>query len=84
MDWDPTMKVIPWVGCQSKMKSPNSEIKKKTRRRKGRNKKNEGFMVKMDFLFFLKMNNKLKFFSYCVKKNAEKVKNKIKFNHEII
>ena len=26
MDWDLTMQVVSWVGCQSKMKSPNSEI----------------------------------------------------------
>jgi len=38
MDWDPTMQVIPWVGCQSKMKIPNTEIIE-TRRRKGKNKK---------------------------------------------
>ena len=47
MDWDPTMQVIPQVGHQSKMKNPNSEITK-TGRRKGKNKKNEGFRVKMD------------------------------------
>ena len=46
IDWDPTMQVIPWVGCQSKIESPNSEIIE-TGRRKGR-KKNEGFRVKMD------------------------------------
>ena len=38
MDWDLTMQVIPWVGCQSKMKIPNFEITE-TGRRKGRNKK---------------------------------------------
>ena len=47
MYWDMTMQVIPWVGCQSKMKSPNSEITE-TGRRKGKNKKNEGFRVKID------------------------------------
>ena len=47
MDWDPTMQVVPWVGCQSKMKSPNFEIIE-IGRRKGKNKKNEGFRVKMD------------------------------------
>ena len=47
MDCDPTLQVISWVGCQYKMKIPNSEITE-TRRRKGRNKKNEGFRVKMD------------------------------------
>ena len=26
MDWDPTMQIISWVGFQSKMKNPNSEI----------------------------------------------------------
>ena len=74
MDWDPTMQVVPWVGFQSKMKSPNSKIKE-TGRRKGRNKKNEGFRVKMDFYFyflFLKMKNKLKFFSYFVEKLQQK------------
>ena len=38
MDWDPTIQVIPWVGCQSKMKNPISEITE-TWRRKGKNKK---------------------------------------------
>ena len=38
MDWDPTMQVVPWVGRQSKMKNPNSEITE-TWRRKGKNKK---------------------------------------------
>ena len=52
MDWDPTMQVIPWVGCQSKMKSTNFEVTE-IGRRKGRNKNNEGFRVKMDFFFFL-------------------------------
>ena len=46
MDCDLTMQVVPWVGCQSKMKSPNSKIKK-NREKKGK-KKNEGFRVKMD------------------------------------
>ena len=52
-----TMQVIPWVGCQSKMKSPNFEITE-TGRRKGIKKKNERFRVKMDFFLFLKMKNK--------------------------
>ena len=73
MDWDPTMEAISWVGFQSKMKSPNSKIKE-TGRRKGRNKKNAGFRVKMDFFLFLKMKNKLNFFSYFVKKLQKKVK----------
>ena len=38
MDWDPTMKFVPWVVCQSKMKIPNSEITE-TGRRKDKNKK---------------------------------------------
>ena len=38
MDWDPTMQVISWVGCQSKMKIPNSEITE-TGRRKGKKQK---------------------------------------------
>ena len=48
MDWDPNMQVILWVGCQSKMKRPDSKITG-TGRRKGWNKKkkNEGFRVKM-------------------------------------
>ena len=41
MDWDPTMQVVPWVGCQSKMKNPNSEIIE-IGRRKGKNKKMKG------------------------------------------
>ena len=41
MDWDPTMQVVPWVGRQSKMKNPNSEIIE-TGRRKGKNKKLKG------------------------------------------
>ena len=41
MDWDLTMQVIPRVGCQSKMKSPNSEITE-IGRRKGKNKKMKG------------------------------------------
>ena len=53
------------------MKRPNSEIIE-SGKRKGRNKKNEGFRVKMDFYFilflFLKTKNKLKFFSYFIKK----------------
>ena len=56
------------------MKSPNFEITK-TRRRKGRNKKNVGFRVKMDFkifILFLKMKKKMKFFSYFVKKLQKK------------
>ena len=66
------------------MKSPNSEITE-TGRRKGSNKNNEGLRVKIVFCFlFLKMKNILNFFSYCVKKTAKKVKNKIKYNHEII
>ena len=47
MDWDPTMQVVSWVGCQSKMKNPNSEITEMGRRKR-KNKKNEGFGVKMD------------------------------------
>ena len=35
MDWDPTMQVVLWVGCQSKMKNPNYEIIE-TGRRKGK------------------------------------------------
>ena len=41
MDWDPTMQVVPWVGCQSKMKNPNSKIIE-TGRIKGKNKKMKG------------------------------------------
>ena len=41
MDRDLTMQVIPWVGCQSKMKIPNSESTE-TGRRKGRNKRING------------------------------------------
>ena len=41
MDWDSTMQVVPWVGRQSKMKKPNSEITE-TGRRKGKNKKMKG------------------------------------------
>ena len=55
MDWHPTMQVISWVGCQSKIKSPNSKIIE-IGRRKGRNKNNEGFRVKMDFIFFVSEN----------------------------
>ena len=47
IDWDPTMKFIPWVGCQSKMKIPNSKITE-IGRRNGKNKKNDRFRVKMD------------------------------------
>ena len=57
MDWDPTMQVVPWVGHQSKMKNPNYEITE-TGRRKGKNKKNEGFRVKMVFYFFHSKNEK--------------------------
>ena len=41
MDWDPTMQVLPWVGRQSKMKNPNSEITE-IGRRKGKIKKMKG------------------------------------------
>ena len=41
MDWDLTIKVIPWVGRQYKMKNPNYE-NTKTGRRKGKNKKMKG------------------------------------------
>ena len=41
MDWDPTMQVVPWVGRQSKMKNPNSEITE-TGKIKGKNKKIKG------------------------------------------
>ena len=53
------------------MKSPNSEITE-TERSKGRNKKNEGFGI-YKYIYILKMNNKLKFFTYCVKNNAKNV-----------
>ena len=33
MDWDLIMQVFPWVGCQSKMKIPNSKITETWRRR---------------------------------------------------
>ena len=36
MGWDPTMQVVPWVGCQSKMKSPNFEITVLNREKKGK------------------------------------------------
>ena len=66
------------------MKSPNSEITE-TGRRKGRNKKNEGFMVKMDiFLFFSKNEKKIEIFFLLRKKTIEKVKKPIKFNCEIV
>ena len=56
------------------MKIPNSKITK-TGRSKDRNKKNEGFKVKwIFFVFFLKMNSKFKFFTYCVKNTTENVK----------
>ena len=41
MDWDLAMQVISWVGCQSKMKKPNSKITE-TGRRKGKNKQIKG------------------------------------------
>ena len=41
MDWDPTIQVVPWVGFQSKMKIPNSEITE-TGRRNGKNKQIKG------------------------------------------
>ena len=67
MDWDMTMQVIPWVGCQSKMKSPNSKIIE-IGRRKGRNKENEGFRVKMD-----KTTEKVKKLQKKVKKKSNLV-----------
>ena len=53
------------------MKSPNSEITE-TGRIKGKNKKNEGFRVKIkSFCFlFMKMNKNLNFFTCCIKNTA--------------
>ena len=69
------------------MKSPNSEITEKGRR-KGRNKKNVGFKVKMDFLFYLVSENEkeIEIFFLLRKTNCRKSKKKktINFNHEIL
>ena len=72
------------TGFESKMKIPNSEIIE-TWRRKGRNKKNEGFRVKMDFFCFVSENeNQIDFFSYFIKETAKKLKKTINFNHKIV
>ena len=66
MDWDPTMQVVSWVGRQSKMKNPNSEITE-TGRRKGQNKKMKGLGKK-----WIKMQKKVK---KIIKFNHEMVSN---------
>ena len=58
------------------MKSPNFEITE-TGRRKGRNKNNVGFRVKMDFLFYFVSENEKEieiFFLLRKKKLQKKVK----------
>ena len=42
MDWDPTMQVILWVGCQYKMKNHNSKITETWRRKGKKQKKMKG------------------------------------------